>query len=354
MRKEESFFFIFIFVAILTICFSLLEIEKFNFEISQISSAQLLIPLRIKGHPRTLFFVGDMMFDRGIEFLIRKKGVLYPFEKIESIFREMEIVAGNLEGPIVENPPNFGPYSLTFAFSPEILKGLSFAHFNLVFLANNHTNNMGREGLKETKEFLRREKIDFVGDPINCEEKNVLLEKDGIIFLAFNKTFPINCDGGKIVKLVENVRNKNPQKFLITILHWGEEYQKESSPNQRKLAHQLIDAGSDLIIGSHPHVVQEIEEYKGNLIFYSLGNLIFDQYFSKETQEGLGVKLEIYPQKLIFRLFPFQSYLGQPSLMEKEKSKEFFFDLSKKSTPKMAEKIKDGIIKIERGKNLGQ
>lgn len=348
MKKEKVFFFIFIFVVILTICFSFLEIQKFNFEISQIFSLQESIPLKVKNHPKTLFFVGDMMFDRGIEILIRKEGVLYPFEKVEPIFRDIDIVAGNLEGPIVKNPPNFGPYSLTFAFSPEVLKGLSFSHFNLVSLANNHTNNMGKEGLKETKEFLKREKIDFVGDPINCMEDNVLLEKDGIIFLAFNKTFPINCDDEKILKLVENVKNKNSQKFLITIIHWGEEYQKESSRVQRKLAHQLIDAGSDLIIGSHPHVVQEIEEYKGKLIFYSLGNFIFDQYFSKETQEGLGVKLEIYPKRLIFRLFPFQSHLGQPFLMEKEKSKEFLLNLAEKSSPSLVEKIKKGIIEIER------
>ena len=83
---------------------------------------------------------------------------------------------------------------------------------------------------------------------------------------------------------------------------------------------------------------------KDNIIFL----FIFDQYFSKETQQGLAVGLELYPEKVIYRLFPIQSYQSQPFLMEKEGANEFLEKLAKKSFPQLFDKIKNAIIEIER------
>ena len=295
----------------------------------------------IKG--RTILFTGDIMLDRGVEYLINKNSVYYPFEKINQFLRGIDIIAGNLEGPIVENPPNFSDESLKFAFSPETIEGLSFANFNLFSLANNHTFNMNKAGLEETKVFLTKASINFVGHPIECD-KDFLFEKDNVVFLAFNKTFFFNCSDKEIIELVSETRSHNPDKFLVVIFHWGEEYQSKSSIAQQKLAHQIVDAGADLIIGSHPHVVQEVEEYKEKLIFYSLGNFIFDQYFSKKTQQGLAMGLEIYPEKLVFRLFPIESYFSQPFLMEKVEAVEFLDELAQKSSLQLFDGIRDGII----------
>ena len=117
---------------------------------------------------------------------------------------------------------------------------------------------------------------------------------------------------------------------------------------QQKLAHQIIEAGADLIIGHHPHVVQNIEKYQGKLIFYSLGNFIFDQYFSLETQQGLAVGLEVHPDKLIFRLFPLQINLDQPVLMKQSQNSEFLIKLAERSDRKLVDAIKSGIMQIER------
>jgi poly-gamma-glutamate synthesis protein (capsule biosynthesis protein) len=253
-----------------------------------------------KEKPTTLIFVGDMMLDRGVEYMIKTKGkddFKFPFLKIADEFKKADVVSGNLEGPIVENPPKFPPHSLTFAFSPKVLEGLSFAHFNLLSLANNHTENMGKAGLKETREFLAKANINFLGDPIKCDE-DFLFEKNGIIFFAFNKTFPVNCSDEKIFEIIKKTRNSNLKKILIVIFHWGNEYQLKSSNEQKELAHKVIDAGADLVIGSHPHVIQEIEKYKGTYIIYSLGNFIFDQAFSKETMKGLMVKVSIKNAKI--------------------------------------------------------
>ena len=136
-------------------------------------------------------------------------------------------------------------------------------------------------------------------------------------------------------------------RFLIVSFHWGQEYQLKESTFQQELAHKVIDSGADLIVGHHPHVVQGIDEYKGKLIFYSLGNFVFDQYFSKETQESLAVGLDVYPQKLIFRLFPIKSHLAQPHLTDSKQAKQFLEELAQRSDDTLLDSIKIGEIEID-------
>ena len=81
--------------------------------------------------------------------------------------------------------------------------------------------------------------------------------------------------------------------LIFVSLHWGEEYQLQSNVEQQRIARALIDVGADAVIGHHPHVIQEVEEYNGGWIFYSLGNFIFDQYFSPETMEGLVASVTV-------------------------------------------------------------
>jgi len=299
---------------------------------------------------KTVLLVGDIMLDREVEDLIKQNSIYYPFQKICHFLRGIDIVFGNLEGPIVNNPPKFPANSLKFAFNPQAIKGASWCNFNLFSLANNHTLDMGKEGLEETKEWLKKYGINFVGNPLSGSSYhlNSAFFRDNITFLAFNQIFPFITKEEEIIKTIKTVKSLNPDNFLIVSLHWGEEYKLINSPAQQKLAHQLIEAGTDLIIGHHPHVVQNIEKYLGKLIFYSLGNFIFDQYFSPETQQGLAVGLEIYPDRLVCRLFPLQINLSQAVSMEQNKASEFLMQLAKRSDDKSVDEIKDGIIKIER------
>jgi len=308
-----------------------------------------IIPVSEKQKVKTVLFVGDIMLGRGVEYLMNKNSFFYPFEKINQLLKGVDIVAGNLEGPILENPPKFSPDSLRFAFHPKVIKGLSLTGFNLLSLANNHTLDTGEAGFEETKNLLFEASIGFVGHPIGCD-KDFLFEKEEIIFLAFNKTFPFNCSDEQILEVINKIRTANPEKFLVILFHWGQEYQLKSSLSQQKLARRTIEAGADLVIGHHPHVVQEIEEYKGKIIIYSLGNFIFDYdgYHIKETLDGLAVGLEIYPEKIIYRFFPVKTYWSQPSLMEEEKTQDFLKELAEKSSPSLLEEIEKGIIIIER------
>jgi len=286
-----------------------------NLEIKNISQENSQKAEQIK--PKIVLLVGDIMLDRKVESLMLKNGFSYPFEKINQFLNQSDGVFGNLEGPISKNPLNFSDDSLKFAFKSDVIESLASANFKILSLANNHTLNMGYAGLEETKQLLGRVNIDWVGDPLDCSRQALI--KHNLIFLAFNKTFP-NCKNDEIIEIVKSF---DWNKFLIVSIHWGEEYKLKSNSAQQELVHKIIEAGADLVIGHHPHVVQEIEKYEGKLIFYSLGNFIFDQYFSQETQEGLVVGLEIYPSKILYKLFPIESNLSQPSLMESEKAKIF-------------------------------
>lgn len=296
----------------------------------------------------SVLFTGDMMLDRGVEYQIEKHGDwFYPFSKIKLLLSQADMAIGNLEGPIVYQPPKFPDNSLQFAFSPNVVKSLSSANFQLLSLANNHTENMGEEGWQETKDHLQQANIDSIGHPVKCDQDDSIV-KGPFVFLAFNKTFPVNCSDAKIVQIIQEIRQNYPDKFLVVIFHWGNEYALTSSAAQQSLAHETVKAGADLILGSHPHVVQEIEEYQGRLIFYSLGNFIFDQYFSQETQEGLVVELKLYPQKVVYQLFATQGNLSQPSVMLGQDRENFLDNLAQRSASALSSRIKEGKIELDR------
>ncbi len=299
---------------------------------------------------KTILLVGDIMLDRGVEDLIKQNSIYYPFQKISHFLRGVDIVLGNLEGPIVKNPPNFSDNSLKFAFNSYLTKGISWSNFNLFSLANNHILDMGRDGLEETKDWLRKYQINFVGNLFSGSSDNLdsSFSRDNITFLAFNQILPFMVKEEEIIETVKVVKSLNLDKFLIVSLHWGEEYQLVSSSAQQKLAYQIIEAGADLIAGHHPHVVQDIEIYRGKIIFYSLGNFIFDQCFSLETQEGLAVGLEIYTDRITCRLFPLQINLCQPVLTNQSKAREFLKKLAQKSDKRIIKEIYSGIIEVKR------
>jgi len=297
--------------------------------------------------PEKMVFVGDMMFDRGVEDLMQKTSFAYPMEMIAGFLKGFDFSVGNLEGPINEKPKEFSDASMTFSFDKRIVDSLKIGNFKLVSLANNHTLNMERAGLEETKNILKENEINFFGDPIECDV-DYSFQKDGITFYSVNVTYPSNCSNSEIADWIEETKFYNPESFFVVLVHWGVEYESENSKAQKDLAHKMIDAGADLIIGGHPHVVENIEKYNGKLIFYSLGNFVFDQYFSKETQEGLGVGMEIYPDKKVYNLYGIKNKMAQPQLMEEEEKKLFLEDLASRSSEDLMESIKRGIIEIKK------
>jgi poly-gamma-glutamate synthesis protein (capsule biosynthesis protein) len=92
---------------------------------------------------------------------------------------------------------------------------------------------------------------------------------------------------------------RSQQAFIIVSMHAGAEYSSKPHPSQVAFAHAAIDAGAQVVVGHHPHWTQPVEKYKGGLIFYSLGNFIFDQTQSAKSRQGMAARLHIRGQRLL-------------------------------------------------------
>ena len=256
-----------------------------------------------------LIAVGDIMLSRNVDGKMEEhKDYKYPFLKTAQFLKSTDITFGNLECPITPGR-DIKTGEIVFRADIESTEGLKYAGFDILSLANNHTPNFGQEGLKNTFKYLSQAGILYVGAGQDEEEAHTpkIFEKDGIkiSFLAYNDSDVVppsyEAMGNRagtafmnIEKMKADVRKtKTKSDFLIVSMHSGTEYAK--NPNQRQInfAHSAIDAGADLVIGHHPHVIQDSEEYKGKYIIYSLGNFVFDQMWSEETREGLIAKIKI-------------------------------------------------------------
>ena len=241
----------------------------------------------------TIIFTGDIMLGRSVMgAALDNNDPFYPFRKLNSFLSSADITFSNLENPITENcKRHVGGF--TFCTTPEIAKGLKFAGIDVVTLANNHSENYGKEGLEETKSQLTTLGIKSVGyGNLEKFQKNEI--KFG--FLGFNYTFN-TTNLGNDLKVIKDSDSK--VDILIVGPHWGDEYKSIANNFQVKAAHSMIDSGADVVIGHHPHWVQNFEEINGKPVYYSLGNFIFDQMWSEETRRGLVMKLTYRDGKLV-------------------------------------------------------
>ncbi len=180
---------------------------------------------------------------------------------------------------------------LRFTFDPALAPGLADIGFDILGLANNHSLNFGREGLETTRRYIGSAGMFYYGDPDNKNEISTIITKDGISvgLIGFHEFSYANFNN----VYAEIARLRPLVDLLIVSPHWGIEYDTRPTEKMIKWAHQFIDDGADVVIGAHPHVVGEIEEYKDRRIYYSLGNFAFDQYFSQATMAGLAVMIDI-------------------------------------------------------------
>jgi len=263
----------------------------------------------------TFSFAGDAMFGRNVGYYFQKNNFLDLFGNLgERTLWGADVSWLNLEGPISDQEVEQFPldHSLVFNFSHETIAALKYLKLTTVGLANNHTLNQGAAGLDKTREILRAAGIDWAGDPREVNSQAIKHYQQGDITVAL---VPVNVLGGA-AGAEEMIREEKDQNnFVIVLPHWGNEYELTHSAAQEKLARAWFKAGADLIIGMHPHVVQDAQIIDGRLVFYSLGNFIFDQMFSAETQEGLIVSGQISADKLKIILTPVKSIKMKPEIM---------------------------------------
>ncbi len=326
----KKLIFLIIIVALITLSyFLLLKEEPFVYE-----EDEVIIEEEKEEEVYTLLFAGDIMLNRGVKYMVEKHGedFTFPFLKIKD-YLEADILFGNLESMISDRGRNVGSI-YSFRAPPESVEGLTYAGFDIVSLANNHTFDWGRAAFEHTMEILKENNILYTGAGFNKEEAHsptiIELGEQKIGFLGYTEflypyAFVEEERSGVTHFTQENMKidiekAKEEVDFLVVTFHYGDEYQKESNEKQKIWSRSAIDYGADLIIGHHPHVTQEVEVYKNKYIAYSLGNFIFDQYFSEETMKGFlfEVKLKgrdvIEVNKIHYKLNEFY----QPEFIKKE------------------------------------
>jgi poly-gamma-glutamate capsule biosynthesis protein CapA/YwtB (metallophosphatase superfamily) len=248
-------------------------------------------PASAEAQERTLLFVGDVMLSRAVGARMQSAGDwAFPFTEIGETLAAADLTFGNLECPVSDVGRN-RHHLYSFRADPRALEGLKFAGFDVLSVANNHMYDWGPEALLDTARRLREAGIRPVGAGANDLEAHypVLVDLGGlrIAFLAY-----VNIDPKEAMaapdrpgvawlepdRVMADIRFARPLADIVVVgLHWGIEYATRPRRGQIELAHHMIDAGADLIVGGHPHVVQPLEEYHGRWIAYSLGNCVFDQ-----------------------------------------------------------------------------
>lgn len=244
-----------------------------------------------------MYAVGDMMFGEsplsvnyGIKSLSKKKGTIFLFQNVHEILQSGDIVFGNLEAPLSDKTENSGFNADFFIGDLDAARSLKQSNFSVVSVANNHMMEHGNVAFQKTVDILIQNGIVPIG--IKDDKKIIKVKNYTIAFLAYSFIGdgiekPLYNSPSSSEKIITDIKSvKDDVDFVILSIHWGDEYVPYPSPAQVSLGRQLIDSGVDIILGSHPHVLQGYEIYKNRPIIYSLGNFIFEYTFIPYTRNS--------------------------------------------------------------------
>ena len=274
---------------------------------------------------------GDVMPDRQVEQFVKANGADAVFEDIAPVLRKGDAAWVNLEGvtSTLGSPRPGKDY--TFEGPPEFAPALAGAGVDVVTMANNHSVDYGRAALMDTIARLEKVGVQVVGagsDSSGAQAPAIVTTHVGatIGFLGYSDVwwpgFEATSSRAGVAQGFSNLkRMKRDIKsladevdYVVVGFHWGYEYQHYPVSQQTKEAHAAVDAGADLVIGHHPHVLQGLETYKRRLIVYSLGDLVFDHY-SVATGQTVLVDATLRPDGVTARLVPvYASSAGIPSI----------------------------------------
>ena len=267
-------------------------------------------------------FVGDVYFSNNIKKAYDEGGIDNILdEDFRKILSTSDLNVANLECSITDDKENADDKTFTFALPSKYVNGLKELNVDLFTIANNHILDYGMQGLDNTIKTLDSLNIAHIGagDTYYDAKRVYIKEIEGkrYVFLAASAVLPSGkwmateghggvYNGYDIESVAREVEIIKPYfDNVIVYMHWGNELENESNKNQKRCAHRLVDAGADLVIGTHAHTTQEIEYYNDVPIVYSLGNFIYggqsrDMYMLEATfdysSESTGtVRLRVYP-----------------------------------------------------------
>ena len=250
--------------------------------------------------------VGDIMLAGRWTSVFKKKGYDFPFAGIRAELSGADINLANLESPIARSGKEYTKKKFRFLAAPEVARALAGARFNLVTLANNHSMDYSRQALLETMANLDASGVNWIGagTDLNSARMSAYYRIKGkiVAFLGYSLTQPVEffasnyragtAPGWEHIYSRDIKVAKARADYVVVSFHWGKEGQGSVADNQRFAAHRAIDAGADVIIGHHPHVLQGVECYNKGIIFYSLGNFAFAS-MSHTAEFGALVKIRL-------------------------------------------------------------
>ncbi len=252
----------------------------------------------------TLAFVGDVMLDGGPGKSV--EAGLDPFARFTDEFARADAVVGNLECAVATGGAPVDKI-FTFRAHPRVVPVLA-RHFTAVSLANNHSGDYGPGALLETMNLLDGAQLPFfgAGRDLGAAHRALFVERRGvrIALLGYDEFLPRRFEAGAtrpgvawsededVMRDIRAARGAGAD-IVIPFMHWGWEYEPAPSARQRELARRMLDAGADAVVGSHPHVTEGAEYYRGKPIVYSLGNFVFDGFDAPEARLGWLLELEL-------------------------------------------------------------
>lgn len=259
-----------------------------------------------------LILGGDVMLSRHVGRVARaRRDPAFPLRDLAPVLQSADIAFVNLESPFSDRG-SVVEHGMIFKAEPEMIAALELAGVDVVSTANNHARDQGSHGVEFTLDLLQRHQIAVAGTGISAEAAHAgaVIERNGIKFGFLAYTFD-QSNGNHadvddrvavmdIARMREDVAKLAARAGVIVVsMHAGAEYSPKSNAQQISFARAAIDAGARVVVGHHPHVTQPWERYGEGVIFYSLGNLVFDQFQRAETQRGALADVEFEGPRLV-------------------------------------------------------
>lgn len=285
-----------------------------------------------------LSFTGDVYLSRHVIAAYEKGGIknVLSQELLDEV-KKSDMTMINQEFPFGNNGEQAKDKQYTFLVEPKYIEILKDMDIDIVTLANNHTLDFGQAPLLASIDLLKEHKIQSIGAGKNLEEAKETVYSDikgkKIAFLGASRVIPTpdwtanaynpglftTYDSTLLKEEIGEARKVSD--IVIVYVHWGKERANMPEKYQRNLAYEYIDSGADLVIGSHPHVLQGIEYYKGKPIVYSLGNFIFNYSIEETALLNVTIKDD---NSMILNVIPAYANAAKTDILPKKKWDDFY------------------------------
>lgn len=316
----------------------------------------------------TATMVGDMMFGRNVQTVVDHKGYDFLYRHVKPYLMASDYNTGNFENPIILRDPSdyeLPDKSIFLHAQADVAPFLASINFTTVNLANNHLMDYGVAGLTETLDTFATTKTAAIGGGLNKFQSGQIhyADYDGFVVATVGSTdvgyqwgYSTDHQAGanktRLTDMLPIVREARKNADLIIVhSHWGVEYDSSPNPRQQEIGRALVDAGADIIVGHHSHTLQPVEIYKGKVIFYSLGNFVFDQGWSK-TKDSVLAQFKIKDDgSKVIELIPMKVNEASPTPLKGPLAGMDFNRMTKLLTKHLGEDVKwttkDGKIIIQ-------